>query len=433
MRAVRFNLGLIFLIVFAALMVIPGPAEADEKDKPRVPGGMNQSFLGEPEQDDDSCGVDNPCGPEENQGGVSKMPSVEEGVPSGDVKAAPAPVPEETVCLHFWYTKGCPHCRRVKKFLYEVKADKYPSVEIREHNANDEADLYTSLLSYYKVPESKCGRVPFVFIGDYYCFGESGCFERLDSRIAGYVSSGCECVNPGKRSALKVGIVGIASLAAVDAVNVCALAVLVILITAVLTRFPGNRKKMLRIAFAFMGGIFSAYFIVGVLIVLGFKSLSGIGSLSTSWIYKCVGVIAILLGIFNLKDVLWYGGGGFKLEVPDRWRPRMKKIIESTISAPGAYMVGLIVSTFLLPCALGPYFIASGLLSGISVAYAIPWLVLYNIVFILPMMIITLAVYGGFAAIKNIEEWRQKNIRKLHLVAGVILCAVGAAIVGGLI
>jgi thiol-disulfide isomerase/thioredoxin len=421
MRALRVSPVLLCLVSAAAFSTLPSWAGADDEIFHEVPEDGSLPFPGLSGQDEDTCGVDKPCGPEEG-GSRSAAPEVES-----------SPVQGEAVCLHFWYAPGCPHCRRVEKYVRGLGKNRYPSLEIRRHDAKEETDLYSGLLSEYEVPQSKCGRVPVVFVGGRYCVGEKECYESLVPAIDECLTDGCKCAEPTKKSALKVGFVGIASLAAVDAVNVCALAVLVILITAVLTRFPGNRKRMLRIAFSFMGGIFSAYFLVGICIVLGFKSLAGLGSLSTTWVYRCVGVIAILLGLFNLKDCFWYGGCGFKLEIPERWRPKMKKAIESTISPPGAYLVGLLVSTFLLPCALGPYFVASGLLSGLPVFYAVPWLFLYNVVFILPMMIITLAVYGGFAAISNIEEWRQKNIKKLHLVAGMILCAVGAAIVGGLI
>ncbi len=433
MRKNTLNPGMFFPIALAALLVLSGSAKADDENLPGFLNNPNQSSPETHKQKGDTCGLagDEPCGPEEKKGKASRMTDEEGKSPSR--KAEHTPVSGKTACLHFWYGPGCPHCGRVEKFLHNLKAKKYPSLEIRAHNAKKEMDLYKGLLSQYEVPEPKCGRVPAVFIADHYCVGETECYEGLESWIDDCIPGGCKCVAPGKKCTLKVCLLGIASLAAVDAVNVCALAVLLILITAVLARFPENRKRMLHIAFAFMGGIFTAYFVVGLLIILGFKSMSGIGSLSTSWIYKCVGIVAILLGLFNLKDFVWYGGGGFKLEVPERWRPKMKKIIQSTMSPAGSYVVGLIVSIFLLPCALGPYFVASGLLSGLSISYAIPWLVLYNIVFILPMLIITLVVYGGFAAIKNIEEWRLKNTRKLHLVAGIILCAVGAAIAGGFI
>ena len=390
----------------------------------------SQNRAGESSSEDETiCVLDQPCPsgeeqPHERQASVSARASFSS---QREFDSSNTP----TVCLHFWYAPGCSHCARVKEHLRGLRLAKYPYLEIRGHNARQEMDLYTGLLSDYGVAESKRGKVPVVYVGDDYCVGDAECLERVGAMIDSCLPGGCACRVPTRRSALKVGLVGVASLAAVDAVNVCALAVLIILITSVLTRFPEDRRRMLMIAFAFMGGIFAAYFAVGMLIVLGFKSLAGIGSLSTSWIYRAVGVIAIALGIFNLKDFAWYGGGGFKLEVPESWRPRMKKIIGSVVSPQGALVVGLVVSVFLLPCALGPYFVASGLLAGIPLGYALGWLLVYNAVFILPMLTITFVVYGGFGAITNIEEWRQNHLRTLHLVAGVILCGIGAAIVAG--
>jgi cytochrome c biogenesis protein CcdA len=109
----------------------------------------------------------------------------------------------------------------------------------------------------------------------------------------------------------------------------------------------------------------------------------------------------------------------------------MKKILGSVTSNAGAFVIGLIVSMFLVPCAIGPYFVAGSLLSGLSLWAAMPWLVLYNLVFVLPMLIIALLIYLGFASIKNIEAWRQRNLRRLHLVAGIVLLVVGAGLVAG--
>jgi hypothetical protein len=378
-----------------------------------------------------ACGLDDPCPPGENRD--LQMPATPQPNESQAPQSTANFSSHGAVCLHYWYSPGCSHCTRVKDHLHTAKRGRYPNLEIREHNAKQDMDVYNDFLSHYQVPEPRRGKVPVVYLGERYCIGDEECLIELPSMMEACFPDGCVCQTPEKGSALKVGLVGVASLAAVDAVNVCALAVLLILLTAVLTKFPENRKKMLIIAFAFMAGIFTAYFVVGVLIVLGFKSLAGLGSLSTSWVYKAVGIVAILLGVFNLKDGIWYGGGGFKLEVPEIWRPRMKGLLGAVISPQGSYVVGLIVSMFLLPCALGPYFVASGLLAGLPVPEALAWLVLYNIVFILPMMVITFAVYGGFAAIKNIEEWRQNNLKTLHVVAGLILCSIGGAIVAGFI
>ena len=111
----------------------------------------------------------------------------------------------------------------------------------------------------------------------------------------------------------------------------------------------------------------------------------------------------------------------------------MKSIINSTTSPLGAFFVGAIVSLFLLPCTSGPYFVAGGLLSGITWLNALPMLLIYNLIFVAPMVGITLFVYSGFASVESVAGWRERNIKRLHLFAGLIILALGIAIIFGLI
>jgi glutaredoxin len=363
------------------------------------------------------CTIDKPCGNNEE---------LSEHIPETKETSS------NPVCLYFFYSTACPHCLEVKDFLSEMKG-KYPTLAIKSHDARLNMDLYNSILSAYNVPECDYGQIPIVFIAGNCCIGSKKCIATLEDEIKRCLREGCECLVVKEPSALKLTLLGVGCLAAVDAVNVCALAVMVILITSVLTRFPEQRRKMLYTGLTFICALFTAYFITGLFLVLGIKSISAVSALQTSGIYKLFGWVAIILGVLNLKDFFKYGGGGFKLEVPESWRPRMKRIIASTTSPAGAFIVGLLVSMFLIPCIIGPYFVAGGLLSGLTVGRAIPWLLLYNVVFILPMLIIVLVIYAGFAAIKDIEAWRERNIRKLHLVAGSILSLVGLIIVFGLI
>jgi hypothetical protein len=85
----------------------------------------------------------------------------------------------------------------------------------------------------------------------------------------------------------------------------------------------------------------------------------------------------------------------------------------------------------LLPCTIGPYIIASGLLSELGTFGALPWLIYYNILFVLPMLAIAGLVYWGFTRVQDISGWKERNIRKLHLVAGILLFAVGFSLLMG--
>jgi len=108
------------------------------------------------------------------------------------------------------------------------------------------------------------------------------------------------------------------------------------------------------------------------------------------------------------------------------WRPRLKALLHSVTSVPGAFCVGFLVSLFLLPCTSGPYIVILGLLAKTSTrAHAMVLLVLYNLIFVLPMVLITFAVYLGMTTVEQAEAWRTKHLRNLHLIAGLILLALG--------
>jgi len=53
------------------------------------------------------------------------------------------------------------------------------------------------------------------------------------------------------------------------------------------------------------------------------------------------------------------------------------------------------------------------------------------------LLLITLAIYIyiyiGFASVEKATEWKERNIRSLHLVAGIIMRILGILVVSGII
>jgi cytochrome c biogenesis protein CcdA len=162
---------------------------------------------------------------------------------------------------------------------------------------------------------------------------------------------------------------------------------------------------------------------------LGIYKALEIGGISGMF-YRAVGWLAILIGLFNLKDFFWYGRG-ILMEVPVSWRPKMKSIIRSVTTPLGAFGIGFVVSLFLLPCTSGPYIVILGMLAKNSLDMkAVADLVLYNLIFVSPMVLITLAVYAGYDPDKA-EEIRQKRLKTLHLITGIVMVLMGFVIVAG--
>ncbi len=224
----------------------------------------------------------------------------------------------------------------------------------------------------------------------------------------------------------------ILSLAAVDAVNPCAIAVLTLMLIAILTYNPEKKRNVILAGSAFSLAVFVMYLFYGLVIIKFFQIIQALTA-ARIWLYKILGIAAVVLGLFNIKDFFRYSPGGFATEMPMRLRPRLKKIIEGITSPGGAFVVGIFVTLFLLPCTIGPYIIAGGILSAFELIAAIPWLLLYNLVFVLPMIAITIIIYAGFAKVEDVSGWKEKNIRHLHLIAGIIMFLLGVAMVLGMV
>jgi cytochrome c biogenesis protein CcdA/thiol-disulfide isomerase/thioredoxin len=233
-----------------------------------------------------------------------------------------------------------------------------------------------------------------------------------------------ECKDDQKISFLKVSFLALA-----DSVNPCALAVLLLMLMSIVIANPNNKKIILLSGLCFILAVFIMYFIYGLLLIKMFSFLDPFRIL----VYKIVAVFAIILGILEIKDFFNYKPGSIGTEMPVGLRPKMKKFVSKITSPKGAFFMGLFVTLFLLPCTIGPYIILGSMLSIKGIITSVPLLLWYNVLFILPMLIIVLLIYFGMNQIKDVQEWKEKNIKYLHLIAGIIIVIIGILMFFGLI
>jgi len=312
--------------------------------------------------------------------------------------------------------------------FFKFSKRKYPLLIVEEHEIyfnQEERELFEQTTNAFG---EKIEGVPTIFIDDKVFVGFSNSIANsIDKEIKKCVEVTCDnpidkinSQNNLEKTTIitKLTIPAVISAAVVDAINPCAFAVLIILLTTILA--SKNKKRALLSGFAFSFSIFISYFLMGI----GLYSAIQTSGLNHTF-YTVVAILAIFIGLFNLKDYLWYGKW-FIMEVPMSWRPNLKALIKGVTSVPGAFAVGFIVSLFLLPCTSGPYIVILGLLSKIATKnYAFMLLILYNLIFIMPMILITLAIYFGITTTEEAEKLRQKKLKVLHLIAGVIILCLG--------
>jgi len=347
---------------------------------------------------------------------------------------------QESSCVYFFYGEGCQHCAKVEPVINNLEVQsQFPVTVQRFEIYNDRSNLVllNKYFDAYNIPESERG-IPVVFLKDKYYVGDEPIISNLYDDLSKKSSPECPSLESvsatgesGNTSPTeKLGALSILTVigaALVDSINPCAIAVLLILMGALLA--SGDKKRALRAGLAFTISIYIAYFLFG----LGLFSALQISGLAY-WFYKVIGILAIIIGLFNIKDFFWYGGAGFVMEIPRAWRPKLKELLGAVTSPLGAFLMGFIVCLFELPCTGGPYIFILGLLAERSTMIAaIPILLLYNLFFVLPLIVITISIYFGFASVEKATAWKDNNIRVLHLVAGLIMLILGVLVVLGLV
>lgn len=328
---------------------------------------------------------------------------------------------EKPVELLFFYEAGCPHCARIGQFLDERIKPSY-RVEIRSYEVHnpENARLLSRLASLHDVPV----HTPVVFIADTLIMGDERTSLRAmeeSVRLALRTRAPSPLTLLEDRESFKrtIGISAVLGAAAVDAINPCAFAVLVLLLGTILV---GRRKRgdVIKAGLAFTASTFISYLLMGLGLFYVVR-LAGV----QPYIYTGVSVLAILIGLGNVKDALW-PDRWFSMEVPRAWRPRVQAITTGVTSVPGAFGIGFLVSVFLLPCTSGPYVVVIGMLGDASSRMtAFGLLLIYNLIFILPFIAITLGVGFGLTTTARVERLRQARLRRIHLTTGLIMLAIG--------
>ncbi len=198
-------------------------------------------------------------------------------------------------------------------------------------------------------------------------------------------------------------------LALVDSINPCTLAVQAALLATLLTK---DRKN------ALIGGILFCLTIYFMYLLYGL-ALHTILLLFYNIIKYLLMALLILMIFLEFKAYFFYKPGLISIEMPMKLRPLAKKFLSYAQSPLISIPIAVLLSLFLLPCSSGPYIIFLGLQKQINW----PLLFYYLFIFILPMIIITLLVYFGTKP-EKIKEWRDKHVRELHLISGLLLLGV---------
>lgn len=325
-----------------------------------------------------------------------------------------------------YYGNGCPHCARTETLFGEIGTQYNLSITQKEiyQDAANRAEMFAVYERFGQEPAQ--GGVPTILvenktliIGEMQKYQWEALFSLcLNSSCPPGVYTGAtiDSVSPlheqDPTTKLTWGVLIGAAL--VDSINPCTLAVMTMLLGLVL--ISKGRNRMLLSGVIFFTIVYMMYFLFG---------LGILQALGNSWItdifFKVVTVGALALAILEINAYINYKPGFLAVEMPVFLRPYTHQVIEGATSLPGVAIAALFCSIFLLPCSSGPYLMVLAMISRAVTIQSLTYLAVYNLVFILPMIAITMAVYLGYASVEQIGDAKDKYIRQIHLVSGIIL------------
>ncbi len=210
-----------------------------------------------------------------------------------------------------------------------------------------------------------------------------------------------------------------------DSINPCVIGALVFLLLFLSRAFESKVRMLLT-------GLFYVIVVYLTYLALGFGILKVTVSVGVAeFFYWAAAIVAIIAGLLEIKDFFWYGRG-FSLQMLPGGAARLKYYTErieyfyQTHPRFAMLLVGLLgvfVVMVELPCTGAPYFAILALLAKGEYATAVPYLLLYNLVFVLPLFVVMFLAYIGRG--ERIEQWRLEHRGAMRLGIGLFLLLLG--------
>ena len=208
--------------------------------------------------------------------------------------------------------------------------------------------------------------------------------------------------------------------ALVDSINPCAFSILLLTI-AFLMSLGRNRSKILQIGGMYILGIFAVYLLIGLGILQTLHLFN-----TPHFMAKLGASILLAAGAINLINY-FFPRFPIKLKIPEVSHKKMAELMEKA-SLPTAFALGVLVGLCEFPCTGGPYLMVLGLLHD-QAAYVqgVLYLLLYNIMFVLPLVVILL-LSSESGVFNKIQAWKKREMKNMRLVSGIVMIILGVII-----
>lgn len=353
-----------------------------------------------------------------------------------------------SVVLDYFYEHGCAQCEEVATHILPELQDRYEG--FYKLNAFDlgSASNITVLAAYQDVLEVKDNH-PVMIVVDYthaLCgFREikEKLFQLIDTSIAMRQIPGfepprriiTESTGSAKGIALKrleqFTLGGILLAGLIDGLNPCAIGTLVFFMSMLSIR--GVRGgKLLAMGLAFCLASYVTYTGIGLGLFRVMYSARGfIGA--RALVEKAMAAILAMLALLSFRDAWRYRASkspnDVSLQLPERLKKKTHDIMRSGLGIRsiliGAAAIGVFVTLIESVCTGQVYVPVLVLLvrTGKNIKSSLPYLLLYNAMFIMPLVVVFALTFWGLQT-QALIQWSKQNVVTSKVLLGLLFTAM---------
>ena len=202
----------------------------------------------------------------------------------------------------------------------------------------------------------------------------------------------------------------------VDGINPCAMAILLFFITFLFT-IRKARAAIARMGLVYIACVYIVYFLVGLGLLRATSLVQG------HWLGQVGAGLLILFGLTNLLGAI-FPKFPIRLELPEIGKEGLKNwMYRATL--PATIVLGTLMGLESFPCSGGPYVAILGLLGSQTGFWeGFGYLALYNLMFIMPLVIILILALNPVMGAK-IQAWERASSHKVRGITGGVMALIG--------
>jgi cytochrome c biogenesis protein CcdA/acylphosphatase len=381
-----------------------------------------------------------------------------DGTPAPPVHDADAPSPAgaKRLEVELYYFSDCGHCREALALVRKVAGARGGSVRLTVLDTARTPDIVPRFFALAKEYPGAPLILPAMvaLVGDEMILGEETILRDIEAVIERQLSRGGaslsvqrparpaspEDIEEIKEALRAVTIVPIILAGLADGVNPCAFAAMVLLVSvlsasAMSAGAASARRQLVLGGGSFVVAIFMTYFLAGLALFRGARAIESM-ALVEAIVFWSVWALAVAGAVLSGVDAVAYFRSGdasrMRLKVPDALRRRFAGIIRARFRGFGLVLGGLIggvmiavlegvcTGQMLLPATR---YMAST--PGLR-ARGVSLLLLYNALFILPLVAILVAAIAG-VHFRKLNAFLRRHLGAAKVLLAIVFGALAAA------